>query len=315
MRHRRRVVGIALLAAAVTAACSHKNPDANIKPVPPQPEDSTTTIADFSTVELARVAGKTTTTTIPLMPGGALIDGNVLGPAGPVPGAMIHIERLVGDAVGSMDIAADPAGHYHLPNMLGGRYRMRAFAPHPVDLAQTQPTIFFLANNETKPLNLQVVPYNGLAATSAIAPNPPDTVDQAQLVVQVVLQSVDDKGVVRGQAVPGAKVQLFGSSEWQVLTDNPTVTDGGGRTAFLLRCRTAGPQPLSAVINDGDNLPLNVPACVEPPPTTTTETTATTAPTTTTTQIVPRSTTSTTHKPNSTTSSTKKSDGGGGEQP
>src|SRR4051812_930781 len=116
MRH--RLSGVVLLvgvvAALLTAACSRKSPDAVIKPLPPVPEESTTTLADFSTVELARVAGRTTTTTIPLGPGGATIDGNVLGPAGPVPGATVHIERLVGDAVGPADIQSDPAGHYHM---------------------------------------------------------------------------------------------------------------------------------------------------------------------------------------------------------
>src|SRR5204863_139003 len=159
--------------------------------------------------------------------------------------ATIHVERLVGDAVGSVDIQSDPAGHYHMQGVLGGRYRLRAFVPHPVDLAQTQPAIFFVADNEAHPLNLQVTLFTGVAVTSAIAPNPPVNGDQSQLVVQVSLQSVDPTGVVPGQAVPGAKVELFGTGDWQLLTDNPATTDGAGRVAFLVRCRTSGPQPLS----------------------------------------------------------------------
>ena len=313
---RHRLSGIVLvvgvLAALLTAACSHKSPDAVIKPLPPEPEESTTTVADFSTVELARVSGRTTTTTIPIGPGGATIDGNVLGPTGPVPGATVHIERLVGDAVGVADIQSDPAGHYHMQGILGGRYRVRAFVPHPIDLAQTQPVIFFLANTEAKPLNLQVTPFTGVAVISAIAPNPPFTGEQSQLVVQVTLESVDPGGVVRGQPVPGAKVELFGTGDWQLLTDNPATTDGSGRVTFLVRCRSAGPQPLSVVVNDADNVALNVPPCVDPPPTTTTESTATTEPpTTTTTGLVPRqSTTTTTHHASTTSTTAKKSETG-----
>jgi hypothetical protein len=259
-------------------------------------------------VNLAGVPGRTTTTLL-LGPGGATISGTVVGPIGPVPGADVHIERLVGEASVATDIGTNAVGAFALPAVLGGRYRIRAFVPHPVDLAMTQPTIIFLANNESKILNLQVNPYTGVAITSAIAPNPPVVGEQTELVVQATVQSVDDKGVVRGQPISGAKVQLFGGGDWRLLTGNPSSTNTSGRAIFEMRCGSGGPQPLSAVVNDTDNQPLNIPACVEPPPTPTT--TATTTPpgpasTTTSTPLFGTTTTSTTRRPASTTSTTKK---------
>ena len=305
-----RLLGAVLLIGFVlAAACSQKQKDAVIRPLPPPSDETTTTVADLSGVQLAGVAGRTTTTAVPVGPGGATISGTVIGPNGPVPGAIVHVERLVGDAVGAIDVATNAAGQYSVPNVLGGRYRVRAFAPDPVDLAQTQPTIFFLGGNEQKPLNLQVNLFAGLSVSSAIAPN------QSQTVVQVTTQSVDPKGVVRGQPVPGVKVELVGTGSWRVLTDNPTVTADGGRAAFLVRCVSDGPQPLSAAINDTVNQPIDIPGCVPPPPTTTTETPTTAAAPAATTTTALLGTTTTTRRPASTTTSTttkKQGNGNGG---
>src|SRR3954468_15484125 len=99
--------------------------------VPPVPStvvlETPTTAPDLTGVGLAAVAGRTTTTSIPLGPGGATLNGTVTGPDGPVPSATVHIERLVGDASGSADVATQPDGTWTAPGLLGGRYRVRAW--------------------------------------------------------------------------------------------------------------------------------------------------------------------------------------------
>src|SRR5438132_10480239 len=105
----RRLLGLVLccgFVAAGVAACSSKQTNAVIRPLPPPSDESTSTLADFSTVNLAGVSGRTTTTSIPLGPGGAGLSGTVVGPAGPVAGATVHVERLVGDGVGSLDVVS-----------------------------------------------------------------------------------------------------------------------------------------------------------------------------------------------------------------
>jgi hypothetical protein len=129
--------------------------------------------------------------------------------------------------------------------------------------------VFFLGDGEDKQLQLGLTRYTGLAATSAIAPVPPLVEQPANLVVQVVQQSVDADGIVRGEPVAGARVELFGGGEWSVTTANPTVTDTHGRATWQLRCRSTGKQPLSVVVGDQQQFPLDLPACEEPPPETT----------------------------------------------
>ena len=305
---RPRLALLVVLAVFAAAACSGKEKTHEIKPLPDLPPVTTTTLVDLSGIKLSGVPGKTTTT-IALGPGGATIKGTVAGPDGAaVGGATIHVERLVGDAVAAQDFPSNPDGTFTIPTVLGGRYRVRAYVPDPYDLAMAAPELFFLANTDTKQLNLTMAAYSGVAVTSSIAPDPPFVNAPANLVVQVVTQMVDAKGIVRGTPVPGAKVELFGSGSWLVRTTNPTTTDDKGLALFQMECSAVGDQGLSAVVNDTVNAPLTIGACTEPPPPTTTTVapppTTAAASTTTTAAKGPGATTTTTRPSSTTTSAT-----------
>ena len=294
----RRLALLLPLLLVATGACrsGHKSAD-TIKPIPTLPTVTTTTVPDLSGVQLAGVPGRTTTT-VGIGPGAATLKGTVQGPDGPVGGATIHVERLVADAVSTQDFASNADGTFTIPQIRGGRYRVRAYVPNPYNLAQVAPVLLFLGGTETQQLTLEMGAFVGVAVSSSIAPRPPVIEEPASLVVLVTTQSVDDKGVVRGEAVGSVKVELFGSTAWRVQTANPSVTDSQGQAAFRLTCSAEGAQQLSVTVNDTDSRPLDIPACVEAPPTTTTEVVATVpAPETT----VPGPTTTGTTRPGATT--------------
>ena len=124
----------------MAAGCVHVSHLSYPAPPPTAPaavSTTTPTIANLAVVPLAAVAGRTTTT-LAVGPGGATLPGRSSGPAGPVGGADIHIERLVGDRVAAADVIAKADGTLDAcPASLGGRYRVRAWrAP---DLALTDP--------------------------------------------------------------------------------------------------------------------------------------------------------------------------------
>lgn len=260
-----------LLAALALVACS--SPSVDTIPPPPSlpPSTTSTTSPDFSRVAIEPVPGRTTTT-LALGGGIATLQGTVIGPEGPVAGAIVRIERLVDDSVAVADVHTQPDGTWTVAGILGGRFRVRAWrAP---DLAQVEPEIFFLDGAETKALNLPVNRYGGLAAVADIAPEPPVVDDQANLVIQVTNRGVDDQGVVRGLPAGGVQVELFGSAEWRVAGENPTQADGNGVASFRVRCASAGRHPLSVVLNNQEAVPIDVPQCVERPVEETTTTTA-----------------------------------------
>src|SRR5438270_5862699 len=259
MRRSAAVVLLMFLAGAMLAACSKKG-GYDFPPPPSTIPDEQTTVPDFSSVQLARVAGRTTTT-IDNAPGQAHISGFVVAPQGAVPGATVHAERLVGDAVLALDVATNPDGSFHIDNVQGGRYRLRAW--RVPDLALTTPQVFFLNGNENKQgVNLQVTQYTGTNVTPAIAPNPPIVGNPTNLAVQVTTVVVDPTGIVRATPVANTQVDLQGGGSWQLQSPATEFTDASGTAIWRLTCTSAGTQPLSATVN-ATGYPLNLPPCQE----------------------------------------------------
>jgi hypothetical protein len=257
-----RVLAIlALLALTACGGTGYSIPEPD--PLPSLP--ATTAAPDFSNIALAGVPGRTTTTIV-LGPGRAGLKGTVAGPDGLIPGATVRIERLVGDAVAAAEVFTGPDGAWTAPGVLGGRYRVRAW--RVPDLALTKPVVFFLGADEQRPVDLLVNRYSGTAVSGSMAPSPPLLDEPANLVVRVAQQSVDPTGVVRAAPISGVMVELVGSGDWRVDTENPSFTDFNGDVGWQVRCRSAGSQPLGVLVN-GEAFPLTLPACqeafVEPP--------------------------------------------------
>lgn len=226
---------------------------AEVEPLPPPekvPVTTTTTTVDFGTVVLAPVPGRTTTTVV-LGPGRASLAGTVAGPDGPVAGAAVRVERLVGEASASIEVTTGEDGRYSVPKVLGGRYRVRAWKPAPDNLALLEPAVFFLEGSEQRVVDLTMSRYQGLGVSAAVAPDPPLVGSLTNLVVQVVDQAVDGSGIVRGTPLAATAAELAGTGDWRVHSANPTATDGSGRARWLLECRRVGSQPLSTVIGPG----------------------------------------------------------------
>jgi hypothetical protein len=259
---------------AVVAGCSGQVATLNF-PTPPStvPAPATTKAPNLTGVTQKGVAGLAVAK-VSVGPGSATINGTVVGPAGPVGGAVVEAERLVGDGIGTADVTAQADGTWSRPNVLGGRYRIRAWrAP---DLALVTPEIFFLNGTDTKSLTLQLQQFNAVAVTAAVAPNPPLVGEPATLAVQVTTQVVDTKGIVRAQPAPGASVQLAGGGTWATADPNPAVTGADGTASWQMVCGQAGPQPLTAVVDGTDSVSLTLPPCGLLPTTTTTVTPETT---------------------------------------
>ena len=281
------------LAVPIAAAGCASTGVATIPAPPATVASPPTTVAPLgSAADLAAVPGATTSTTVALGPGAATLRGTVTGPAGPVPDAIVQVERVVDgvSAQGTTTTAAD--GTWNFANVLGGAYRVRAWrAP---DLALTQPVDLFLAGTEVSNLSLQLQKYQGDQVTSALAPDPPVVGQPAQLVVQVAAASVNPaSGAVDATPVAGTVVQVNGSAAWEVDGPDPSTTGANGQVSWLVTCTIPGSQALQVVLADGTSYPLDhVLACVRPAAPATTTTTSTTPVSTVTTS--PGSSTSTT---------------------
>jgi len=267
-----RLTAIVVVLAALAAACSHHS-EGIPTPKPTLPT-TTTEFIDYTNVSIHAVPGRTTTT-IDRSPGKANLAGVVAAPDGVVPGATVRVQRLVADAVVQTDVPTAPDGRWSLPNVKGGRYRVRAFrAP---DLAETDAQVFFLGGTETRTLTLRVDRFGGIQVTSAMAPTPPAVGTAVNLVVQVTADTVDNQGVVRSQPQAGALIQLYGPGNWRVESANPQPANGAGRVQWTLRCQGEGNQALSVTIGGGPAYALQVAPCEPASSTTEPESTTTTS--------------------------------------
>ncbi len=260
----RVVAAVGTVCLAVLVACASAEVEA-LKPPPPlQPLESTTTVPapDYAGVRLAGVGGRTRTT-VALAPGGARLGGTVVGPDGPVAGATVRVERLVGDAAASVDVAAGSDGRWALPGVLGGRYRVRAWrAP---DMALLEPEVFFVEATEARLVSLVVARFGDTSSASAVAPDPPIVDQPANLAFGVFRRVVDDRGIVRSAPVVGLPALLGGPGQWSVVSPNPVVTNASGGAEWSLVCRVSGAQPLTVTVGEMD-FPLSVPPCVASAP-------------------------------------------------
>jgi hypothetical protein len=255
----------AALALLAVAACSPTFQDTIPAPPPTRASAPTTTLPDLSAVNLAAVAGQTTIA-VAMGPGGATLTGNVVGPTGPVPGATVHVDRVVGDSSASTEVPTAADGTWTVAHVLGGRFRVRAWrAP---DLALTSPQIIYMGATETRNLSLQLTQYQGVVVTPGIAPDPPIIGEPANLGVEVATETVDAKGVVRAQPLAAVQVALSGGGQWQVGGTNPATTTAEGTATWPVVCLVPGAQSLTAVVNTTQSVALSVTACSFPPTTT-----------------------------------------------
>lgn len=232
--------------------------------------DTTTTgIPDLTKISLAPVPTGPPRS-VPIGPGPAALLGVVIGPTGPVGGAIVHAERLVGDAVGAANIATLPDGTWKMTGVLGGRYRIRAWrAP---DLALTTPQILYLRGSETQNLSLSLTTFNGVSASAVVTPSPPLLGQTVNLVVQVSTQTVGNDGVVRAAPLPASMVDITSAANVTIVGTRPATADANGRVNWLLVCTTPGPQVLGVTVDGVNNFPLTTADCgntVYVPPTTT----------------------------------------------
>lgn len=192
---------------------------------------------------LPAVAGTTTTITPPNV-GNARIDGIVVGPAGPVGGAVVRIERFLPEATQVVDAVAGPDGRYELAGIGGGRYRVRAFkAPA---FAQATAELLFLADDEDRSLDLTLEGFADPRIRLVAAPNPPFVGQPVNVVVLVSDRVVADDGTVRTGPLPGVTVTIQASGPFTALSPTSGTTDGRGQVAFAFECTAPGTTLLTA---------------------------------------------------------------------
>jgi hypothetical protein len=264
----RRVVLV--LVALLAVSCSNSSPSVAPTTVPAQttaPAPSTTATTVRATTTTTVRPTTTVSTILPMGPGDASIGGTVSGPAGPVDGATVRVERLVGKAVATTEITTTGGGSWQLGSILGGSYRVRAL--RPPDFAQSPVESFFLAATERRTIDLRMPAAGGERITAAVNPNPPRVDQPATLVVTIGTGRVDDQGRPSITPRPGVVITLSPGPGIVLESAPQALTDGNGSAAWRIRCSIEGANTVSLVIANGVTQ-ATLPGCLAAPAPTTT---------------------------------------------
>ncbi len=256
---RRTAVVLALVLLGSACAGTHKY---DPLPVPDagdaSPTTSSTIAPRLDEVQLPAVPGSTTST-VAMGPGPVTIVGRVDGPDGPLSGARVRLERLAGDGVATVEVPTGPDGSWNVQNVLGGRYRVRAYQAPSFGMTRAQ--VVFVDSPRAKPIILRVDRFEGTRIDAVIAPQPPVVDSPSNLKVRVTVRGVDSQGIVRSTPRASAMVTLSGTGSWSLSSSNPSFTDAAGEALFQLTCLAAGAQPLTVMLDTGETQALDLPAC------------------------------------------------------
>lgn len=207
--------------------------------------DATTTTVDHSGIALPVVDGAKAA--IPLVETGrATILGVVDGPQGRLPGAVVRLERLVGDQVQRVDVATAGDGTFRVEGIPGGRYRVRTWLV-PL-LVQAEPEVFFLADGGERELALRAEQLDEVLVRASTRPETPIVGDGVNIAVLVADRVIDADGVAQTQPRAGVPVALSVSGLAAVAPGAVRVTDGTGVAVFEFSCESVGSVSATALV-------------------------------------------------------------------
>lgn len=277
LRVRRLLLVLLGVMAVVAAACSSDDPP-SAAPEPTSPVETTTsttaavapsTTGRPTTTSSTLKPTTTSSTLLALGPGDASIGGTVSGPAGPVDGAVVRVERLVGKNIASQDVTTAGGGVWSLGSILGGSYRVRALKPP--DFATSPVEAFFLAATERRTIDLRMQAAGGERITATVNPNPPRVDQVASMTIQVGIGRVDDQGRPAITPRPGVLLSLVPAGGIILEGTPQAITDANGSATWQIRCQVEGANAFTLTVGTGQTQ-VRIPACVvgpAPAPTTT----------------------------------------------
>ena len=222
------------------------------------PATSSTIPGGLGRVALPGVPGTTTTAPAAIGPGRVTIVGRVDGPDGPIANARVRLERITDAGVAAIEVPTAADGTWNAANVLGGRYRIRAWQAPAFGMLRAQ--VVFIESPGERPLVLRLDRFEGTRIDAVVAPAPV-VGELVNLKVRVATRRVDDRGYVRYVPSFGVTATLTGPGAWNVRSPNPQFTDPEGSVVWELECLQAGPQPLSVFLDGGESDSLDLPPC------------------------------------------------------
>lgn len=191
--------------------------------------------------------------------GAASLTGSVVDQSGAVvAGAVVRVERVTSRGSGVIDVVADESGQWELADLLGGRFRVRAFVPGTLRTIRSD--VVSLGPEEAAVISSVVGPPSEELALALAGPEELVSTVDATVAVVVSRQTVDADGLVVWIPEPSVVVEVTVDPPLTLLSERSVFADGGGAARFRLDC-PVGRWRLTASIG-GVGRSLELPPCV-----------------------------------------------------
>ncbi len=172
--------------------------------------------------------------------GRASLHGVVSGPDGPVGDATVLLQRFVGSESGSVVVRAGGDGRWSATNLLGGRYRVRAWFT-PTFAAESGQVIFLAADRGSGEVNLTLDRVEGRKLTAGVDLTEWSVGGNLKLRGLVTDNVVDEEGKIVGKPVADVDVRVdVTAKDVEVTTPATATTSANGIATWTLKCRTTG---------------------------------------------------------------------------
>ncbi len=174
--------------------------------------------------------------------GEAVLRGTVTGPDGPVPGAVVRIERHTDHGAVSVDTVTGEDGAWAMGPLAGGRYRIRAWFPNLLTMGRSE--VRFVADDEVASFDFDLWGIDPSPTFELVDGGPMYEGAAATVAVFLGWRSIDADGLVVTNPLPGAEVTAATTAQVEVLSAQPLVTGADGVAPVVLRCVPTSVAPL-----------------------------------------------------------------------
>lgn len=198
--------------------------------------------------------------------GEASFIGTVTGPTGPVPGAVVHLERHTTEGIASVQTTTDEFGLWSATGLAGGRWRVRSYVPNLYTSGPSQ--VFFVSEDEDVTIDATMTAPSEVPVIDLVGPASTYINQSYTYAVTVGIRRVDAEGRVVVVPAPNAQVTVLSTSSSLTSTDVVS-TDSGGAARFSMACGSLGTPSFSLSVRVGattHSTRLTLAPCIALPP-------------------------------------------------
>lgn len=206
--------------------------------------------------------------------GKARLSGIVTFEGRRVGGARVRLERIVGNRIGVLDVAANGEGVFTVKELLGGKYRIRAWETPALSAVPSQ-TLFLPAAADVD-LEVPLTEFDGQRLQGALTTGEPRVGATVTLRALLTEVEVDGEGYVNGTGLPNETITVSTGEGYRPAGPTTATTDASGYATFSVVCLREGAHQVTLRFLEL-TVTATLPVCL-PPSADATTTTSTTEP-------------------------------------